>query len=470
VSESAKARDWAGERLDSSGRSWLAIRVCGARDHVAGWFMRVPVLHLSIACAASCVVVADTGALGEPTLLSDVREPCSSKASSGTATLSDTEDAFVRILGEVWNGDFGTLADVVGDVDGDGCDDLAVRVTEYDALITKVVSTYVLLYRGPFDSDVFTASEADARIDMNPDTVLSGGAPRSAGDTNLDGAGDLWLGGHLIETPFFVEDSLDRSTASLLGFGKHDSLDVTSGFDADEDGEVDALIIGPNRAGALAYGPLVGDISLVANADTASIAYYVGDQLMLPTAQWVDDLAGTGIKVAVLAFARANDGGAFGWVIDAGGDWRNKTIVAADAALLTDAVSVPDVTGDGVVDFLSGMEVCEGAKVIDGGGRVVDGGREACAGTLPDDGRTAIDADGDGIAEIMIPAIGLYSVISEATWPGPAAYAFPTTHSGDLTGDGIHDWVVFDGEYDETVSGRGEIRIYDGSGLVDPKR
>src|SRR5262245_26391879 len=112
---------------------------------------------LGLLGAASCVVAADTGAPLEPLLLRDVRSPCASKISSGAAALSDTEDTFARILGEVPNGDFGVLADIVGDVDGDGCDDLAVRVTEYDAKLTAVISTYVLLYRGPFDSGVFTA-------------------------------------------------------------------------------------------------------------------------------------------------------------------------------------------------------------------------------------------------------------------------------------------------------------------------
>src|SRR5690349_9707710 len=68
-------------------------------------------------------------------LLDDVRAPCSPKESSGLAATDDREDTYARVLGDLVAGEFGVDADVVGDLDGDGCLDVAVLVTQYnDAL------------------------------------------------------------------------------------------------------------------------------------------------------------------------------------------------------------------------------------------------------------------------------------------------------------------------------------------------
>jgi hypothetical protein len=155
-------------------------------------FVRTGAGFLSLGGCVAVLAGPDGGTDGM--LLDDVRAPCSAKVSTGTAKLTDLDGTFARIVGDgptapdSFLGTFGDNADVVGDLDGDGCDDLAIVVTEWDATFDTVTASYILLFRGPLASGVFSASEADSRVDMKPGT--SGSMPaRSAGDTNVDGRG-----------------------------------------------------------------------------------------------------------------------------------------------------------------------------------------------------------------------------------------------------------------------------------------
>jgi len=428
--------------------------------------MRAVVQACMLVSLTGCMAIADSG-MNDALLIDDVRAPCELKNSAGVAADADTQDTHSRFTGDVGNGVFGSTSDVVGDVDGDGCLDVAVVVTDHevtaDGLPVEIPpAVYVLLFRGPFASGVFDATEADARIDLEPG--LPGDLPpRSAGDTNLDGRDDLWMAGRLLESPFLVRDDLARATAELVRSSAR--VDVVGGFDADEDGVTDALAVYDVTGAAIHYGPFQGEIE--ASDEPTDQSFHIKyqptpDALWTPVAQWVGELDGSGVLAAVTSYWHYFDHPS-GWVVDVAGDRRKQAINAdlGEGVLLEDAVAVPDVTGDGIPDFLWGSNACDGASVPKWLGN-----SDSCVISLPGVGKSAADIDDNGIAEIVVPEVGLYAIDTEQTYEAPEqGVGDPTLHQGDLTGDGVDDVLVYGWASGYRV-GTGELRLYSGAELA----
>lgn len=425
----------------------------------------------SLFCVLSgCIAVAeDTGGETSEPLLDAIRAPCEAKETTGVAATSDLEDSFARVLGSSPTSEFGAYADIVGDLNGDGCDDLAVLVLESDSSLTQITAAFVLVYRGPFASGVFDSiGDADARIQIDIGTgVPAAMPPRTAGDTNQDGRDDLWIGGRLLESPFRIADNLSRATARLVGGSPY--FDVAGGFDGDKDGATDVFVVYNPQGAALHYGPFAGDIPApIGPTDQSayvSFAAIPDPSAVDPLAQWVGDGEGDGFTAAVVGFWNSLIP-VFGWVIELEGDLRKRSFpveAASESVVLRHALAVPDVTGDGVEDFINGSSVCDGSAVAAGSDIA------ACGDPLSAFPRSAADIDGDSVSELVVPGLGLVSVTTGITYPGPpSGVHYPTLHQSDLTDDGIEDLVLFGWSY-SADSGLGELRIYDGSSITSAK-
>jgi hypothetical protein len=198
--------------------------------------------------------------------------------------------------------------------------------------------------------------------------------------------------------------------------------------------------------------------------DQSLYLHYVDWSGDKPVAQWAGDLDGSGLGAAVVGFGNNGMGPLGGWVVDVGGDRRTESLflLEGEGVLLNSGMAVPDATGDGVVDFISGMDLCDGAKVADGAGN------ESCGVPIPGIGESAADVDGDGVTEIVIRQLGMYSVTTDTLFPPPAqGMGSPTFHQTDLTGDGADDLFTF-GE-NGVAPDFGELRVYDGPILVAEK-
>ncbi len=204
----------------------------------------------------------------------------------------------------------------VGDIDGDGQDDLLVS-----ALYENVGTAY-LLY-GPIVGDTLLSAAA---VEFGDGGDLTGISLGAAGDVNGDGAPDLmigalpindmWLGGlFLVEGP--MTGDLDLSTqASAQAHGEDADDDAGTSLaavgDIDGDGFDDLLVGAPmeggdTSAGAayLVNGPLTGTLDL-ADADAKLVGEAHLDHAGLSLAS--ADVNGDGIP-DILVGAPYNDAG-----------------------------------------------------------------------------------------------------------------------------------------------------------------
>jgi len=100
----------------------------------------------------------------------------------------DLADATAKLLGEATSDYAGSAVDHVGDIDGDGYDDIGVGSSSSDTYDTDAGAIYVL--RGPVTADGDLAS-ADFILTGEAAQDGAGNAFDEAGDIDGDGAGDL---------------------------------------------------------------------------------------------------------------------------------------------------------------------------------------------------------------------------------------------------------------------------------------
>jgi hypothetical protein len=135
------------------------------------------------------------------------------------AVIQDTEVGFPTAVG------------VVGDVNGDGCDDLAWAGNRGLSVLF-----------GPIGPGTWSVEEADLTLPNEHTAWLS-----RAGDVDRDGRDELWLSARLVK--------FDGVSLAVLSSFTQPALPVSGDFDADGDGEVDAFIPSFGKV-MLVYGPL----------------------------------------------------------------------------------------------------------------------------------------------------------------------------------------------------------------------
>jgi hypothetical protein len=197
-----------------------------------------------------------------------------------------------------------------GDLTGDGVDDVVVGAMgrSPDGIL---YAGEALIFACPC-LGVVSPLEADSRVVGAEERALVGTELEPAGDANLDGYRDLWVGADyddqeqpgmaaLFSGPFPTERSLEEADARLLGFESADAAGhvISGGEDLSGDGQADVLVsiyendTAGENAGAvfLQFAPFAG----VMEQAVGMVVGVPGEQHFGESAALVPDLDGDGL-------------------------------------------------------------------------------------------------------------------------------------------------------------------------------
>ena len=413
-------------------------------------------------------------------------------------------DAAARILGEAAEDSAGFRVAGVGDVDGDGLDDLAIAAIYNDLGGADAGTVYVL--HGPVSGTVDLA-DAPVRLFGEAAGDLAGYGLAAAGDVNGDGLSDLIIGApdnattapdagavYVVYGPV-VSARLDTA-AKLVGEASPDTAgySVASAGDVDGDGRSD-LLVGALRHDAGGFDAGAAYLLVDAPTGTADLATatakFVGEapgDYAGRSVAGVGDVDGDGLgDVLVGADLNATAGpGAGAAYLIRGPAAGNVSLADADAKLIGEAAEDNagyrvdgdvDVDGDGLADLLISAHHHDaggddaGAVYVVGGSPSGDVGLATAGAKLVGEGRIDIagfsvdglaDVDGDGFDDLLIG-----SPENEGVDDFGAAYLVlgPVTGVVDLSlidvkfvGEGEQDYSGY------SVGGAGDV---DGDGNPD---
>jgi hypothetical protein len=376
-------------------------------------------------------------------------------------------DADISFIGENLGDYLGRGVDFVGDLDGDGRDDIGIVAPENDDGGTGAGKAYVFLASslGAFSS--VPASSADFLFigegdddNLGGDYTFSGRALAGAGDVDGDGTGDMIIGAPENST---VDSNTGRAYlflggSALVTSGEHSVADanyiftaeagdqaghsVASAGDVDGDTKDDILIGAPSYAGStgrtflvssLDLGP-VADLDLPADADHVFYGEVAADWAGVRSSG-IGDLNGDG-RSEILIGAPNNDETASGagrtYLIFSGSP-TTKSFDLDDSDRFFNGESSNDLSGrqlgpagdvdkDGYADFMIGSTGNDRGGSNAGAVFVFSGGSLSPFATIPIENAdwiltgeatgdraamdvdSAGDVDGDGRGDIIIGA------------------------------------------------------------------
>ena len=371
--------------------------------------------------------------------------------------IESLQQAWGQLTGADMGDEAGAALAMVGDVDGDGNDDLLVGVPGQPSAGAEAGAAY--LVRG---SALGASSLADSSAVILGQSAgdLLGVAVAAAGDVDGDGLADVLLGAsgesamgddaggaYLVLGPVSGAVSLDDAHAHLLGEGSgHQAgFAVGGGVDLTGDGYADLLVAAPfNDAGVvyLCFGPLSGTQNL-STADASITGTISGERAGYQVATG-GDVNGDGYPDILISAPERSplswrEGvvyvayGPFGGEIPAQGAGATIQGSTYNGTLGLSLALAPDVDGDGLGDVLVGSSLLD------------DGGSRSGAAYL-----------------LSGPVSGTVSVTSaDASFVGEASYdyaAMSLAAVGDLDGDGLTD--LFFGATGNDFGGAGAGAAY----------
>jgi len=361
----------------------------------------------------------------------------------GMDGLIDLSDADGTMVGERSGNHAGWSVAGVGDVNGDGFDDIAVGSWQDDQ--GGEYAGAVSIFLGPVEGSI-NLNRADAKLVGAHPGDYAGWAVAGAGDINRDGFDDVLVGGYgadigagsawIVFGPIEGEQSLADADARILGGQPYDyaGISVAGAGDLNGDGYPD-IAIG-------AYG-----VDNVQYADVGAVYVFHGPLL--------------GVRSVESADAKLLGGGPsdwFGYTVagagDATGDGRDDLLVGA-----------PGVTRDGpdagaVYLFRGQMSTTMTAIGAHARLRGVTANDRAGASVA------AGDLNGDAISDVVVGAWGsddgfadggaafiVYGPVqgdldlaaADVTVAGASpgdAFGFAVTVAEDINGDGLADVIV----------------------------
>jgi hypothetical protein len=381
--------------------------------------------------------------------------------------LSSSDASF---LGPYPGWQFGESVDIVGDVNGDGYDDIAVGAP--NLYFGGAHRGQVFIFFGGTEGWTTNMSAANADASYVGEAIddMAGSAVAGAGDVNGDGFDDFLVGvpingehGRTSGQTYLIlgrtsgwgsNMSLSRANASFRGEYRDDrsGIDVAGCGDVNGDGFDDFLVgaTGNDDGGIeggkcyLIFGRSSG-WAMDTNLSRANASYYSeGAYSMLFTVAGAGDVNGDGFDDFMMG-ARAY--GLVYLVMGRPGNWTTDVPASqADASFYTDEYNdgfgmgiagVGDVDGDGLDDLAMGAYASSDpigscGKVYLFLGKV--------SGWMRDTNASKADA----------------------TWSGEASHDLAGRQvrgAGDVDGDGFDDFIVAGNRYDASVSDEGKVYL-----------
>jgi len=325
--------------------------------------------------------------------------------------------------GEAAGDQFGWIARVIGDVDGDGKNDFVTSAPTKNVRGENAGRIYV--YSGGTGALIWS-------VDGAPGDQLGTGL-ESAGDIDGDGVPDVVAGAPSIDTAYVYSGRDGRALLTLHGEAKGDNFGdhVASAGDVDGDGHADIIVGAPaNNAGGKGAG-------------RAYVYSGTGERLLLLTGERAGDAFGS----TVAGYA---DGKHCVLVVGApGAGPSNKGRVYVYRDLSAHPAFVIDADSTGVAlgyMFVSVLGDVDGDGVPD-----VFASDWSDASKGPRTGKTYIYSGRTGRR--------LYALTGET-----AGESFGTTQSvaGDVNGDGHADLIVGSWQYSVAAQSGGRAYLYDG--------
>lgn len=359
--------------------------------------------------------------------------------------------------GSAVNESFGEAVQGVGDVNGDGFDDLIVGSTFPDPGRAMVFSGQ--------DESLLYLFQGSSQVRDH-----FGEAVHAAGDVNLDGVLDIQVGAPLFSDSVssgraFVFSGVDGALLHLFeGPGSNHRLgsSLDSAGDLNGDGHDDLIV------GARGFGSLPGYARVFSGQDGSVMHEFVGVD---PGGRFggsvgnVGDVNDDGVDDLGVGAASdesvVNDGGSIRVFSGVDGSVLHSLFGAEDDHLGIGVDRLGDIDGDGHDDVLVGA--ADSARVFSG-----NSGAEIYRIAGPDHGnpisRTG-DLDGDGVEEFLLgaPRAGAFGVVEVRSGTDGSIQLtleghFPfhkfgeaVGHAGDVNGDGVPDLIL--GDEDAVTAG-----------------